>query len=134
MRIFRSGYDKGRYLKRAARIAEEEKVQIHGYCLMNNHVHLLLTPATPAGLARLFSRLHTWWSGFFNRKQNRSGHLFQCRYFSSPLSEDHYWTALRYVELNAVRARLVKNPEDWPWSSHSPRFSPTPAPIPPTGV
>ena len=116
-RIFRSGFDKARYLKRAARIAEEESVQIHGYCLLNNHVHFLLTPATATGLAQLFSRLHTWWAGFFNRKQDRSGHLFQARYFSSPLSEGHYWTALRYVELNPIRARLVKRPEDWPWSS-----------------
>lgn len=115
--IFCNGFDKVRYLKRAAKLADEEKVQIHGYCLMGNHVHFLLTPATPTGLADFFSRLHTWWAMFFNRKQNRTGHLFQSRYFSSPLSEGHYWTALRYVELNAVRARLVKRPEDWLWSS-----------------
>lgn len=116
-RIFRSGYDKGRYLRRAAHIAAAEQVQVHGYCLLENHVHFLLTPATPHALARFFSRLHTWWAMSFNRKYQRTGHLFQCRYFSSPLSECHYWTALRYVELNAVRANLVQHPEDWPWSS-----------------
>ncbi len=116
-RIFSNGFDKARYLKRAATIAVEERVQIHAYCLLSNHVHFLLTPATPSGLAKFFSRLHTRWAMFFNRKQNRTGHLFQSRYFSSPLSEAHYWTAFRYVELNPVRAQLVKRPEDWPWSS-----------------
>ncbi len=116
-RIFRDRDDKQQYLRRAARIAIEEKVLVHGYCLMNNHVHFLLTPTTPTGLARFFSRLHTWWATVFNRKEKRTGHLFQSRYFSSPLSECHYWTALRYVELNAVRARLVQRPEEWAWSS-----------------
>jgi putative transposase len=116
-RIFRSGFDKGRYLKRTARIADEENVQVHGYCLMDNHVHFLLTPTTATGLARFFSRLHTWWAMHFNRKYNRTGHLFESRYFSSPLSECHYWTALCYVELNPIRAKLAKSPEDWPWSS-----------------
>ena len=115
--IFRHNSDKDRYLKRAAQIATQEKVLVHGYCLMNNHVHFLLTPTTPNGLARFFSRLHTWWAGSFNRQEKRTGHLFQSRYFSSPLSECHYWTALRYVELNAVRARLVRRPEEWRWSS-----------------
>lgn len=116
-RIFRTRADKEQYLLRAARIATEERVLVHGYCLMPNHVHFLLTPTTPNGLARFFSRLHTWWAGTFNRQQGRTGHLFQSRYFSSPLSETHYWTALRYVELNAVRARLARHPEEWPWSS-----------------
>ncbi len=116
-RIFQNGFDKVRYLKRMAMIADQEKVLIHGYCLMENHVHLLLTPTTRRGLARFFSRLHTWWAMYFNKKRNRTGHLFQGRYFSSPLSECHYWTALRYVELNPVRAKLVDSPEDWPWSS-----------------
>lgn len=116
-RIFQSGFDKGRFLKRAARIAEQERVLVHGYCLMDNHVHFLLTPGSNTGLAMFMKRLNTWWAGRFNRLQKRSGHLFEDRYYSSPLSECHYWTALRYVELNAVRARIVKRAEDWPWSS-----------------
>lgn len=115
--IFRSGYDKGRYLKRMAAIAQQEDVQVHGYCLMPNHVHLLLTPARPDGLSRFFKRLHTWWAGYYNRKYGRTGHLFQGRYSSSSLSECHYWTALRYVEMNAVRAKMVDTPEAWVWSS-----------------
>lgn len=116
-RIFRSGYDKGKYLKRFAKIAEEERVLVHGFCLMDNHVHWLLTPTNPAGLARLFQRVHTWWALVFNRKSERTGHLFESRYHSSALSESHYWSALRYVELNPKKARLIEKPEDWEFSS-----------------
>jgi putative transposase len=117
MRIFRNGYDKGRYLKRVAAIAQATNVQIHAYCLMENHVHFVLTPGAANSLARFFSRLHTWWAMWVNRKYGRTGHLFQSRYHSSPLGEQHCWNAIRYVELNAVRACLVTRPEDWQWSS-----------------
>jgi putative transposase len=116
-RIFSHGFDKRKYLRRFAELAAEEQVLVHGYCLMDNHVHWLLTPATPDGLARLFRRAHTWWAMLFNRKQHRCGHLFQNRFHSSPLGENHYWTALRYVEVNPRRAGLVKQLEDWEFSS-----------------
>ena len=116
-RIFCSGYDKNKYLKRFSKIAEEEKVLVHGFCLMDNHVHWILTPTSPVGLARLFQRVHTWWAIVFNRKTQRTGHLFESRYRSSSLSESHYWAALRYVELNPKKARLIKNPGEWEFSS-----------------
>ena len=115
--IFRSGYDKRRYLKRFARIAEDEGVQVHAYCLMDNHVHWILTPATPDGLARLFHRLHTWWAMDFNRRNQRCGHLFQNRYHSTPLGENHYWAAMRYVELNPRRAGCREELAEWEHSS-----------------
>ena len=116
-RIFETGYEKNKYLKRFAKVAEEEKVLVHGFCLMDNHVHWLLTPATPKGLARLFQRVHTWWAVVFNRKHRRTGHLFQNRYHSSPLDEQHYWEALRYVELNPKKAGLVRHAGDCEFSS-----------------
>jgi putative transposase len=130
-RLFRHGFDKAKYLKRFSEIAEEEKVLVHGYCLMDNHVHWLLTPMTPNGLARLFRRAHTWWAMFFNRKENRCGHLFQNRFHSSPLGEDHYWTALRYVEVNPRRAGLVKALEDWEYSSAKAHLDDAPDPLVP---
>ena len=128
-RIFRSEDDKDKYLKRFGKIAEEEKVAVHGFCLMNNHVHWLLTPAIPNGLARLFQRAHTWWAVVFNRKYGRTGHLFQNRYHSSVLDEQHYWEALRYVELNASRAGLLKQPEDWKHSSARKHLTGCPDPL-----
>lgn len=112
MAIFRNGHEKELYLRRFSLVAAEEKVWVQGYCIMDNHVHWLLTPTTANGLARLFRRVHTWWAMTFNRKHGRTGHLMQGRFHSSPLSEDHYWTALRYVELNPQRARLVRQAED----------------------
>jgi putative transposase len=116
-RIFYNDAEKQKYLTRFAKVAEEEKVLVHGYCLMPNHVHFIVTPTTPSGLARLFHRVHTWWALAFNLAHGRTGHLFQNRYYSSPLSEDHYWLALRYVELNPKRARIVKEPEHFLFSS-----------------
>ena len=116
-KLFRHGFDKRKYLKRFAEIAAEENVQVHGYCLMKNHVHWLLTPATLQGLSRLFRRVHTWWAVVFNRITGRCGHLFQNRFHSSPLEEEHYWTALRYVEVNPRRAGLVEKLEEWEFSS-----------------
>ncbi len=117
IRIFTCRAVKQQYLRRFCAIAEAEKVLVHGYCLMDNHVHWLLTPTSATGLARLFRRARTWWALTFNLKHGRTGHLLQARFHSSPLSEDHYWTALRYVELNPRRAKIVGRPEDFEFSS-----------------
>jgi putative transposase len=117
VRIFTCRAEKQLYLHRFCLIAAEENVLIRGFCLMDNHVHWLLTPTTVTGLARLFRRAHTWWAATFNRKHGRSGHLLQGRFHSCPLSEDHYWTALRYVELNPRRAHIAARPEDFEFSS-----------------
>ena len=84
---------------------------------MDNHVHWIVTPSTAKGLARLFQRVHTWWAVVFNRRYERTGHLFQNRYHSSPLDEKHYWEALRYVELNPKKAGLVLQADEWDFSS-----------------
>lgn len=133
-KLFLNNSEKIQYLERFSKVAEEEKVLVHGYCLMDNHVHFILTPTTPDGLAKLFQRVHTWWAIVFNRRHNRVGHLFQNRYFSSPLGEDHYWAALRYVEVNPTRAKLVKQPQDFPFSSaraHSTSNGRSPIPLQP---
>jgi putative transposase len=121
--MFTSGLEKETYLRRFSIVAEEERVLILGYCILDNHVHWLLTPTSTTGLARLFRRIHTWWAMTFNRRHGRTGHLLQGRYHSSPLSEDHYWTALRYVELNPRRAKLVRHAEDFTFSSARARLA-----------
>jgi len=105
--LFRSGFDKAKYLKRFALVAAEEQVEIHGYCVLDNHVHFLLVPLTDKALARLFLRVHTWWAMYFNAKTHRSGHLFQGRFHSCVLDETHYWTALRYIETNPSNANIT---------------------------
>ncbi len=88
-----------------------------GYGLMTNHTHRVLVPEHANSLARGVGRLHNDFSRLQHIKRDLTGHLWQNRFFSCPLDEDHFWKALRYVELNPVRAGLVKFAWEWPWSS-----------------
>ncbi len=87
------------------------------YCLMPNHVHLILAPSDAAGLALALSRAHRLYAGYFNARARQTGHLFQGRFGSVAMDEDHLMAAARYVALNPVRARLVERAQDWPHSS-----------------
>ncbi len=115
--IFRNGFDKRKYLKRFALVAEQEGVEVHGYCILDNHVHFLLVPQNINGLARLFQRVHTWWAQYINKARHRSGHLFQARFFSCLVDSEHYFAAMRYIDLNPKTARLVRHPEHFEFSS-----------------
>ena len=84
---------------------------------MPNHVHIVLTPADEHGLSRTFGELHRRYTGYINARRRTTGHLWQGRFGSVAMDEAHFVTALRYVSLNPVRARLVARPEDWRWSS-----------------
>src|SRR5271165_6566740 len=87
----------------------------HAYCQMPNHVHLILTPEDGEGLALALSRTRLY-AGFVNARARQTG-LFQGRFGSVALNEDHLMNAARYVALNPVRARLAPRAEDWPHSS-----------------
>ena len=92
-------------------------LRVEGYCLMRNHVHLVATPQHEESLAKALGRAHFRYAQYVNRLHGRSGHLWQNRFFSCALDEEYYWTALRYVERNPVRARLVRKAWQYPWSS-----------------
>jgi len=92
-------------------------VAVWAYCLMPNHVHLILTPADAAGLALALSRAHRLYAGYFNARARQTGHVFQGRFGSVEMDEDHLMAAARYVALNPVRARLTERARDWPHSS-----------------
>jgi putative transposase len=93
------------------------EIAILAYCLMTNHVHLVLVPDTKVALSRVLSSLHARLARRVNRANEWTGHLWQARYFSSALDERHFWAAIRYVERNPVRAAMVARAEDYPWSS-----------------
>jgi len=97
---------------------ERYGAQIHCFCLMSNHYHLLLE--TPRGnLRQILHHLNTSYTNYFNTKTGRAGHLFQGRYRAILLDKDHYAMELsRYIHLNPVRAHIVKNPLVYPWSSY----------------
>jgi len=94
-----------------------EGVEVWSYCLMPNHVHLILTPRTPEGLGRAIGKAHRRYSLFINARLRVTGHLFQARFASVVMDEPHLMAAVRYVALNPVRARLVERATDWRWSS-----------------
>src|SRR5437588_3619305 len=99
------------------RHARRYGTQIAGYCLMPNHVHLVAVPEDENSLARTFGRTHAEYAQALNHAENRSGHLWQNRFFSCPMDAGHLENAMRYIELNPVRAGLAVMPWDWPWSS-----------------
>jgi len=90
---------------------------IWAYCLMPNHVHVIVTPQDEDGLRRTFGELHRRYTAHVNARHRWTGHLWQARFGSVAMDEDHLIAAIRYVSLNPVRARLVERAEDWPWSS-----------------
>ena len=84
---------------------------------MSNHVHLIAIPTKAEGLAEALKQIHGRYACYWNVAHQSSGHVWQGRYYSCPLDQTHFWEALRYTELNPLRARLVSEPELWPWSS-----------------
>jgi putative transposase len=100
-----------------AEAAGKANAEIWAYCLMPNHVHVILTPSDPDGLRRTFADLHRRYTAHVNARNRWTGHLWQGRFGSVAMDEAHLFSAIRYVSLNPVRARLVARAEDWPWSS-----------------
>lgn len=90
---------------------------VWAWCLMPNHVHLVLAPARPDGLAAALAPLHRRYTWEINQREGWRGFLWQSRFASCPMDEAHLHACFRYVELNPVRAGLVERPEQWRWSS-----------------
>ena len=105
--VFRTDVDRVRYLQLLAEHAGQWGVRLLGYCLMSNHVHLIAVPRSPESFARGIGRAHYRYTREYNLMNRRSGHLWQNRFYSAPLDRAHLLRALRYVDLNPVRARLV---------------------------
>lgn len=114
--FFESG-DQDVYIDLLARHCAKNGVAVWAYCLMPNHVHLVLTPQTTDGFARAIGDAHRRYTTFINARGGWHGHLFQSRFASVALDEAHLIAAVRYVSLNPVRARLVARAEEWPWAS-----------------
>jgi putative transposase len=92
-------------------------VEVWAYCLMPNHVHLILVPSEPDALGRAVGETHRRYTNYINARGRWTGHLFQSRFASVTLDSKHLMHAVRYVSLNPVRAQLVSRAEDWRWSS-----------------
>lgn len=92
-------------------------IDILGWCLMPNHVHLILTPQDSDGLRRALSKTHRAYAGHVNKREARTGHFWQGRFGCVAMDEAHLVAAMAYVALNPVRARLVTRVEEWRWSA-----------------
>jgi putative transposase len=100
-----------------AEAARKAGSSVWSYCLMPNHVHLIVVPSDEDGLRRTFADAHRRYTGYINARQRWTGHLWQGRYGAVAMDEAHLAAAARYVALNPVRAGLAESAEQWPWSS-----------------
>jgi len=112
--------DRELYLKILKRHGERAGIAFLAYCLMENHVHLIAVPQTKQSLARGIGETHRKYTTIINIREDWRGYLWQGRFISYPLDEKYFFSAVRYVERNPVRAGLVKKSTDYPWSSAQP--------------
>lgn len=116
--IFFGGADRVRFLSYLETAAGHHGCDIHAYALMTNHIHLLVTPRQRASLPGMMQSLGRRYAGYVNATQERTGTLWEGRYRASVIdSEAYLFTCQRYIELNPVRAGLVRDPGAYPWSS-----------------
>jgi putative transposase len=116
-RTFFSDGDYALYRDLLAEHCRAADVEAWAWCLMPNHVHLILVPSDPDGLRRALAPVHRRYAGIVHARRKRTGHFWQGRFGAVAMDEDHLAAALRYVSLNPVRARLVERAQDWRWSS-----------------
>ena len=116
--IFKDEHDRESYLEKLFYYSEQKEVEILCYCLLSNHVHLLLH--TPQGnLSKLMQPFQTSYTVYFNRRHRHTGHVFEQRYKAFLVDRDNYLLQVsRYIHLNPVGAGIVKRPQDYRWSSY----------------
>ena len=117
MQVFFSEDDYRLYARVLAIQARRHDLDIWAYCLLPNHVHLIVVPSSEEGLARPLGQAHHRYALEINRRHRWTGHLWQERFASFPMDEPHLVAAMRYVLLNPVRAGLAEAAIDWPHSS-----------------
>jgi REP element-mobilizing transposase RayT len=119
--IFKDEQDKTKFLERLGQNVTEGQCRVYAWVLMSNHVHILFKSGKE-GISSVMRRLLTWYAQYYNRRHNRTGHLFENRYKSILCEEDNYLLALvRYIHLNPLRAQIVKTIEEldgYHWSGH----------------
>jgi putative transposase len=115
--VFFEEADYAAYLDLVSAACRERDVRCVAWCLMTNHVHLILIPADPDGLRGALAEAHRRYSRRVNAAHGWTGYLWQGRFASYPMDEAHLIAAVRYVERNPVAAGLVQEADDWRWSS-----------------
>ncbi len=117
--IFLDDEDKTRFIEILSEKNKERKFVIYAYCLTGNHVHLLINEGSDE-IGTIMKRINISYVYYFNKKYVRTGHLFQDRFKSEGIENDAYLlAAVRYIHNNPVKAGIVKNIEEYKWSSYS---------------
>lgn len=115
--VFFSDHDHEAYIGLLAGAANDAGSEVWAWCLMLNHVHMIVVPRDEDGLRKTVANAHRRYAARINARNQWTGHLWQGRFGSAVMDEAHLYHAIAYVSLNPVRARLVKRAEDWRWSS-----------------
>ncbi|MEE9327826.1 MAG: transposase [Cocleimonas sp.] len=117
--IFYTDDDYQFYLEKLKKACDKHDCDIHAYVLMTNHVHLLITPHKKDGISKVIQMLGRYYVQYFNYTYQRTGTLWEGRYKATLIDSEHYALGCyRYIELNPVRANMVKHPAEYPWSSY----------------
>lgn len=117
--VFRDDQDRQRYLEKLSLYCEEKGTELLSYCLLTNHVHILLE--TPKGnLSKMMQPFQTSYTVYFNKRHRRTGHVFEQRYKALLVDKDNYLLEVsRYIHLNPVAAKIAERPQDYRWSSYA---------------
>ncbi len=114
---FFSRNDYAFYIRLMAKWCAKWQVRVWAYCLMPNHVHLVVVPDSEEGLSHAIAEAHRSYTRRVNLREGWQGHLWQGRFSSFVMDDEHTLRAMRYIELNPVKAGLASSPEEYPWSS-----------------
>jgi putative transposase len=115
--VFFSDADRQTYLTWLKKYSTIHRLRIAGYCLMTNHVHLIVVPEQADSIARALRRAHARYALYVHAKRGHTGHLWQNRYYSTVMDETHLAAAMRYVETNPIRAGMVEDATHYRWAS-----------------
>ncbi|RJP58890.1 MAG: transposase [Candidatus Auribacter fodinae] len=115
--VFFCDADKELYIDLLRKNASKYGLEVLAYCLMSNHVHLIAIPRNVESLGKGIGETHKWYTATVNRRNNWNGYLWQGRFMSFVLDEKYLQSAIRYVELNPVKAKIVQHAQDYKWSS-----------------
>ncbi|MDD4956321.1 MAG: transposase [Candidatus Omnitrophica bacterium] len=128
--IFSHQDDFVRYLKTVRKYKNRYGFRLYAYCLMNNHVHLVIDPHDKYSLKNIMHCINLSYCKWHNSRYEQSGHLWQGRYKSYIVQKDQYLVnCITYVEFNPVRAKICQRAEEYPWSSYSSRTLGVPSPL-----
>lgn len=121
-KAFKHDDDYSKYLKLLKKYKNRYKAKIYAYCLMTNHIHLLIDPEDKYTLNKIMHGISMSYAKYFNYKYRKCGHLWQNRYKNYVIQKDQYLiNCATYIEMNPVKANMCQRPEDYPWSSYAAR-------------